>query len=94
MKINELKPEGEVAEIEGTVKAIVICLKPDPKYGKTLMVREYFITDETGEVKLTTFSRDLFKKPNDKIKIQRAWCKLDKFYNVPTLTLGKWGKVI
>ena len=92
MKIGELVPDAEVPELVVTLKAIQLYQKVDVRYNKYVLVREYYVEDETGSTRLTTFNKDLKKNVEDQLVIRRAWCKSDKFKG-NVLTLGKWGFV-
>lgn len=90
MKISELEI-GKRADIEGTITEIGN-VKSFTKLGRLIRVATAKIKDDSGEVNLTLWNKDIDRiKVGDKVKLTNGFVK--EFEGKMCLTAGKFGKI-
>lgn len=91
LKINDCVVKTEVPLLIVRITSINWSQMRDKVYPqKNVMIREYRLEDDTGNIHLTTFNAELPKKVGDFVTLRRCWCREDKLFG-RSLTLGKYG---
>lgn len=90
-KISDLRP-GASATIEGEVASIEPTREVRTKFGKLIRVANATVSDESGQITLTLWEKDIDKVSiGDKIKIENGW--VSEFKGSLQITAGKQGKL-
>ena len=91
MKISELKVGQGKADIEATVKSVEEPREIN-KFGRTIRVANAMIEDDSGEIKLTLWNKDIdVVSKGSRVKITNGF--VNEFNGEKQLTSGKFGKL-
>ncbi len=90
-KIADLRP-GANGSIEGEVVSIEPTREVRTKFGKLIRVANASVSDESGQVTVTLWEKDIDKVSiGDKIRITDGW--VSEFKGALQITAGKQGKL-
>ncbi|VVB73882.1 Single-stranded DNA binding protein Ssb [uncultured archaeon] len=90
-KISDIRP-GASASIEGEITSIEPTREVRTKFGKLIRVANATVQDESGQMTLTLWEKDIDKVSiGDKVKIDNGW--VSEFKGSLQITAGKQGKL-